>query len=254
MRILDPGDVEPTINPASPEHVSGRQVHRRILSVLKGGPASIDVGYNTFKAGIEITEPYAYSRDEFCYMAAGEMELLNDGAPVIAAGGSFVYRPTRAATHRVRVPKDTISICAFSPARADSWSHRLSAEEVGRWDGDEQDRPTVQVVPVEAAEQSDHPWSKADGRIDYRQIVSTAHFTLAWAGLGAGRFARPSADRDEVWFVAAGRLSVDDAGASRPVSSGQFVIWGPGDEVADLQIIEDCRLAIFSARSSVGRQ
>jgi mannose-6-phosphate isomerase-like protein (cupin superfamily) len=254
MKILDPRDVQPTINPASPEHVSGRQVHRRILSVLAGGPASIDVGYNTFKSGIEIAEPYAYNRDEFCYMVAGEMELLNEGVPVVAAGGSFVYRPAQAATHRVRVPKDAISICAFSPARIDGWSHRLPADAVGHWDGDEADRPIVQVVPIDERPQGEHPWSQSAGRIDFREIVATPDFRLAWAGLDPNaQFTRPAVDRDEVWFVVTGSLAIGNSTHPEAAATGRFVIWNPDDCATRIEASSDCTLAIYSARSSVGR-
>src|SRR3546814_14881820 len=53
MHVIDPNNVEPTINQASAEHRDGRQVHRRILSPIKGGPASIDVGFNRTAEGLD---------------------------------------------------------------------------------------------------------------------------------------------------------------------------------------------------------
>jgi mannose-6-phosphate isomerase-like protein (cupin superfamily) len=249
LKILDPIDVQPTINPASPEHVSGRQVHRRILSALTGGPSSIDVGYNAFKAGIEINEPYAYDRDEFCFIVAGEMESTNDGAPAIATGGAFVYRPTRAATEQVKVTRDTITICAFSPARIDGWSHRLSAEEVGVWHGDEANRPAVQIIPVGERASGDSPWADVEGGVDYREVVRTQDFTLAWAALeGHSRFVRPPVDRDEVWFVVTGNLEIARPDEARVAFANRFVIWAPGDQEHDVRITEPSILAIFSAK------
>src|SRR3546814_8497595 len=53
MHVIDPNNVEPTINQASAEHRDGSQVHRRILSPIKGGPASIGVGFNLTAEGID---------------------------------------------------------------------------------------------------------------------------------------------------------------------------------------------------------
>jgi hypothetical protein len=250
VRIVDPRDVQPTVNPALPDHVSGRQVHRRILSVLSGGPRSIDVGYNTFKAGIRITQPYAYDRDEFCYIPQGEMALLNCDGCVTAAAGSFVHRPARAATHRVELLRDTISICSFSPARVDGWSHRLQPDQIGGRDG-EGDCPDVRIVPAEQGARVASPWADVAGHIEYSEMAMTQDFTLARATFEAGTcFARPRADRDEVWFVESGALTIGSSEDRQPVGAGKFVIWSHEDPASDLHAATAAVVAIFSAKSA----
>ena len=170
-----------------------------------------------------------------------------------AGPGSFVWRPIRAATERVRVHHDAISICAFSPARVDAWSHRLPPDEVGRWEGAKEDKPELLLYHAEDASRRSPPWTKADGDIDYRTMASTAGFELSRAAVTANtRFTRVPRERDEVWYLAAGEISISQSGDSHLATKGRFIFWNPGDVEADLLSREDSIVIIFSASSDIG--
>jgi mannose-6-phosphate isomerase-like protein (cupin superfamily) len=250
VEIIDPYKVEPTINPESQEHLEGTQLHRRVLSPMRGGPRSIDIGYNTFKAGLDVARPYAYSKDEFCYLAKGEFIATSRGDTVTMGAGGFMWRPPRAATERVRITKDSVSICAFGPAREDGWSHRLTSEEIDRLSTEELVNPrpifysnTLLISP---------PWTNITGTIEFRRAISSPRMDVSRAAVSKDSSFRAFLDqRDEVWWLDSGKLTVVVDGVSHVVLAGQFITWR-SDENAIVSSDEDSVLVIFSAPATEG--
>lgn len=248
MHVIDPNNVEPTINQASAEHRDGRQVHRRILSPIKGGPASIDVGFNRTAEGIDYAVPYAYNRDEFCYTAGGSARMQCDGRTVDFLAGQFMWRPAGAATQRFTVTSAYNSICAFGPARVDGWSHILP-EDYHRKSDLEDERPQVQFRSPEEVE----PRGDSESGVTHRIMFDTPHMEFSHIVLEAGAEAHLSrTGRDEVYFLEAGAFTISASEGSKRVKAGQF-LFIPADEQFDLLRAEqNCVVIHWSAPASVG--
>lgn len=243
MRVIDPADVEPTVNPASEEHREGRQVHRRILSLMTGGPASIDLGYNRTAEGIDFAVPYAYDRDEFCYTAAGSTRMQNDGETWDFVAGQFMWRPVGAATQRFTVTSAYNSICAFGPARVDGWSHILP-ESYHKADDGAAARPRVQFLnALDVA-----PRANSGAGVTYRQIFDTPVMEVAHISLDRGARADLSeAGRDQVYFLERGSFAAVTDQQDIAVRQGQFFIVAAADHFGALVAEQDCVLIRWSA-------
>ncbi len=243
MTVIDPLKVEPTINQASAEHRDGRQVHRRILSRSAGGPASIDVGYNRSKAGLDYAQPYAYDRDEFCYTAAGVARMESDGNIVDFAAGMFMWRPAGAVTQRFSVVADYNSICAFGPARVDTWSHMLPQARFAAAG----ERPCVQFRSFAEVE-PERSGAFGDG-VEHRRIFTTPMMQVTHTVIPRGAVAYVSSSgRDEIYFLEQGSLSATVDGCSHRLPSGQFLIISAFQRCKGFAAETDCTLICWSAR------
>jgi mannose-6-phosphate isomerase-like protein (cupin superfamily) len=253
VQIIVPADVAPTINPNSPEHVSGRQVHRRILDFTRGGPANLDVGYNQSKAGIDVMTPYAYTKDEYCYNAAGRVRAESDGTPRDVVTGMFMWRPAGAATQRITVLEDYISICAFGPARTDGWSHRLPEDQVGRWDGPPDQKPRVQFKAVADVPPSDfRDLEMVAGEGVHRRVFDTPRMEVSHTMLKAGATltGRPR-EREDIYWLESGAVTVSVAGASKPLGKREFLRVPAGATLEKLVADMPSTLIRWSAPASV---
>jgi quercetin dioxygenase-like cupin family protein len=252
MKIISLQDVAPTINPNSPAHVAGTQVHRRVLSATKDGPKSIDVGYNTFKAGVTSDRPYAYTKDEFCYIPAGELKAESSGVTQIVLPGTFMWRPARVATHQVLVQKDSVSICAFGPAREDDWSHRLPLSEIG-WDGDESKRRLPRYLHYTSIAPSPLPEAPDDARIVHRRVISedkdgSVHMELSHTTFDAGVTLGPSTNRrDDVCWLESGEMRFTAGGEEMILEAGEFIYRPAGTAVERIEVVEKSVLIRYSA-------
>jgi uncharacterized cupin superfamily protein len=253
MKIISPQNVAPTVNPNSPAHVDGRQVHRRILSATKGGPRNIDVGYNTFKAGVTSDRPYAYTKDEFCYIAAGELKVESSGVTRISLPGTFMWRPARVATHHVLVQKDSVSICAFGPAREDDWSHRLPLSEIGTWDADESKRRLPRYFHYTSIAPSPLPEAPDDARIVHRRVISqekdgSVHMELSHTTFDAGVTVRPHTNqRDDVCWLESGLMKFITGSGEMTLEAGEFLHRPAGTAVQRIEVAEKSVLIRYSA-------
>lgn len=231
------------MNPASAEHRDGRQVHRRILSRLEGGPASIDVGFNRSAAGLDYATPYAYDRDEFCYTAAGSARMQSDGETVDFVAGQFMWRPAGAATQRFTVTSAYNSICAFGPARTDAWSHLLPPSRLDTEDGGAS-RPRLQFRSAGDVE----PLAGTAPGVTHRVIFDAAAMEVSHIMLARGTRATLSQPgRDQVYFLEAGELVVSGDAGSLPVVGGQFLFVPAGGRLDPLSAEQDCVLVRWSA-------
>lgn len=240
MNVIDPNDIEPTINPASAEHRDGRQVHRRILSAMRGGPGSIDIGYNRSVAGLDYAVPYAYNRDEYCYTAAGSARMQSSGETVDFVAGQFMWRPAGAVTHRFTVTSAYNSICAFGPARIDAWSHLLPKAEIEAHDGSlrPQFRNVSDAKPLEGTDQG----------VTHRVIFDTPFMEVSHIMLSQGAQAHLSQPaRDQVYFLENGSLLVSNKADSRRVREHQFLIVGAEQRFDMLAAEQDCIIVRWSA-------
>lgn len=240
MRVIDPNDVEPTVNPNSAEHRDGRQVHRRILSRLRDGPASIDIGYNRSAAGLDYAVPYAYNRDEFCYTAAGSARMESGGEVIDFAAGLFMWRPAGAATHRFTVTHAYNSICAFTPARVDAWGHLLPASHAALLD-----RPRPRFLNPDDVE----PRADTDPGVQHRIIFDTPTLQFSHIVVDRGVNARLSHDDDDqVFLLDRGAAVVSQGAKTVRVEEGQFLFVPAGESFDGLQAEKDCVLICWSVR------
>lgn len=229
MQVIDPDDIEPTVNLSSAEHRDGRQVHRRILSRLRGGPASIDIGFNRSATGLDYAVPYAYNRDEYCYTVAGCARMQSDGEAVDFAAGMFMWRPVGAATQRFTVTSPYNSICAFSPARTEAWGHLLPPAQI-RDSAGMPNRPRPQFRnPADVAQ-----LATTEPGVTHRVMFDTPGMEFSHIALTSGVRARLSeTHRDQVYYLEAGALFVSGETGSADVGEGQF-LFVPSDENFDV--------------------
>lgn len=253
MKLMRPQDVAPTIRPDSPAHVAGRMVHRRMMMPALGGPASLDISYNNYRAGEGGRRPYAYTHDEFCYTADGEMESDNRGQRAHTVPGTFMWRPAGAITDGLFIRKDTLTICAFAPGRKNDWSHRLRPDEIPEWDG----RPETQFVPrrihwSDVQPSSFPPAPEAPGII-YREIFSSkqeasALVDVSHVSLAVGASYRPLVgDKDQVWWLESGQLEFAAEGRIANLTPHDFLYCAPGLAIDRVRAVADSVLIGFAA-------
>lgn len=245
--VIDPNDVAP-MPPADGKLVpDSPSVHRRVVSKQTGGSSHLDVGMNTFKTGVGTQKPYAYDKDELCYIAKGAIEAESDGVTVLFKPGNFMWRPAGAVTQRTNVTEDTLDICAFGPARVDNWSHKLADSEIGKWNGDEAKRPHVHVYHYRYIRpESLHgaPGSNDAGAV-HRQVVSSAkdgavNIDASYDTYKAGfEFAPTVYESDEVCWLESGEIEMSVGHKKLPVRAGQFVYRPAGAKVDGAKVLKE---------------
>lgn len=248
MKIIRTEEVEPTINPASTEQRDGSQTHRRILSRLTGGPAALDIGYNRTTVPLDVAIAYAYDRDEFCYNARGSVRVENEAGPATASEGMFMWRPAGAATFHFKTEGEYISICAFGPARIDAWSHRLPAEKIGQWDGDPADKPKVHFRAADDVVPSVFPNAAVTGSITHRLIFDTPRMEVSQTIMvESASLAIAAHNREDVYWLERGRVSLSAGGESLSWSGGEFLQVRPGENIDRLHADADAVFIRWSA-------
>jgi mannose-6-phosphate isomerase-like protein (cupin superfamily)/uncharacterized cupin superfamily protein len=235
LKIIRPGDVPPTVNPAIPATSDGRRVHRRVLSPMTGGPKSIDIGYNSFKASPGGHNPYAYTKDEFCYTVSGEMHNTSSGVQAISQPGMFMWRPAGTATHIASIKSDTVTICAFGPARVDNFSHALPS--VGEWDGNEATRRAPRRRHYSEVEPVTLGAGPRDSRVIHRPIWSLVRDGSKFMEVshtmvtGEVTWHQVTDERDVVWFLEKGEILLSCGGQKSALHANEFLYRAPGDVV-----------------------
>ncbi|MBB6123694.1 hypothetical protein [Sphingobium subterraneum] len=253
MKIIRPEDVEPTINPNAAEHRDGTHVHRRILSHPHGGPATLDLGYNVSRVELDVQIPYAYNRDEFCYNVQGSVRAESDGAVVDARQGLFMWRPAGAATQRIATFGDYISICAFAPARTDAWSHRLPAEEVGKWDGDPDKKPRLTFRAWEDVEPEASGDDSPSVGADVRHIFDTPRMQVTRVTLSRDtRLPIGKRGREDIYWLESGTVSASAGTETLTWRPGEFLQVRPGDTVDAFEALDDACFLRWSAPAALG--
>lgn len=248
MKIIRPQDVEPLVNPSTAAQREGRHTHRRILSYPKGGPSTIDVGYNSSVGELDLSIPYAYSKDEYCYNVRGSVRLVNDGEILEAGRGVFMWRPAGAPTHRISLMDDYGSICVFGPARTDDWSHRLEPEEIGKWDGDPASKPRAQFRAVDDV--APGPFAGADvaGSVIHRQIFDTPHMEVTHSILEEGASLDIDAhDREDVYWLESGAVAIGSGDKALMWNAGEFLQVRPNEQIGAIGAQERSVMLRWSA-------
>jgi hypothetical protein len=230
VKVIDPKDVPPLINPNNEKSVKGLSVHRRVVSKPKDGSINLDLGFNKFAVSTDNpTKGLAYNNvDELCYLSSGEAEFINDGVKVIYRPGNFMWRPARAASELVTVTKEAVEVCAFGPARADNYGHVLPREEIGRWVGDPDRKPTARILdrsqPV--------PVITAGGQAIGRAVITRvkdgaekldASYNMFKAGFATGAYSFPL---ERVCWLESGEVEMINNQPKAPktiVKAGQFI-------------------------------
>ncbi|WP_313803188.1 hypothetical protein [Sphingobium sp.] len=255
VKFYMPEDVGPMTREDSSSLKNGMSVHRRVISKPKDGSVLMDVGYNSFKAGAGSDKPYAYSKDELCYVASGEIYAQSEGKEVFARAGDFMWRPAGAATHQTKVLKDAVTICAFAPARDDEWSHRLPQSEIGKWDGDPEKKPHVIFRNYKDVQPMTRPGSPdySDGRVVHRRIFTKQRDGAVYIDAShnfykEGKETGPySYTHDEVCWLESGEIEVTNDGVTHIVRTNEFM-WRPaGAKTNHAKILKDSVSICFFA-------
>lgn len=251
--IYDPFVVEPMLREDSEDIMSGRAVHRRVITFKDS--KHIDVGYNQYAKGVGGHVPYAYTKDEICYFPSGEFYVVSDGDEVTTRQGHFMWRPARAATQTAIITKDAVSICAFAPARAELWAHRLPPSEVSQWSGDPDKKPRVVFHHYQDFEPLKRPGSQAyeNGQIVHRRIISKqrdnavsmdASHDIMQAGLTLGPLTYTV---DQACWLESGELEIRSNGATYSMSPDQFMFRPAGVKTDTIKAIKDSVAICFFA-------
>jgi mannose-6-phosphate isomerase-like protein (cupin superfamily) len=245
--VVDPKDVAPMAAPDGKVDPDSPSVHRRVISRPKDGSSHLDVGLNTFKAGVGTQKPYAYDKDELCYIVKGVIEAESDGVTVLFKAGNFMWRPAGAATQRTNVTEDTIDICAFGPARIDNWSHKLADSEVGKWHGDETKKPHVHAYDYRYIRPE--PMHGAPGSNDvgaaHRQIVSAVkdgavNIDASYDTYEAGfEFAPTAYENDEICWLESGEIEMSVGSKKISVRANEFVYRPATVAVGAAKVVKD---------------
>lgn len=174
ITIVDPMTVDPLVKEGTNFRAGGPAQHRRIITRQKDGSTNLDVGYNIYAAGMGGSTPYAYNKEELCYISKGEIEIISDGISVIGKAGDLMWRPVGASSDGSKVLKDSVGVCAFSPARVDADSHRIPAAEVGKWTGDPALKPRVRWFHIASIAPTVQPGNPdyASGKIVERRVLT----------------------------------------------------------------------------------
>lgn len=255
VKLYDPKDIAPMLREDSKFLMNGMSVHRRVINKPKDGSVHIDVGYNTYKAGVGANKPYAYTKDELCYIPSGVIMAISDGEKVMAKAGYFMWRPARAATQRTRVVEDSVTICAFAPARDDEWSHRLPQSEIGKWGGDPADKPAVIFRHYRDIEPMMRPGDErySDGWVIHRRIFTKpndgteyidASHNVYKAGLETGPYAYT---HDEVCWLESGEIEMVNNGKKQRIYPGQFMYRPAGAVTEYAKVLKDSVSICFFA-------
>ncbi|NIJ37550.1 quercetin dioxygenase-like cupin family protein [Sphingopyxis panaciterrae] len=227
VRVIRPAEVEPTVRAGDADQASGRAVHRRVVSSVRDGSTGLDIGYNVYATGVGTDKPYAYNKDELCYFPSGEIDMESSGIRVIARQGYLMWRPASAATENIHATKDSVTVCAFAPARADQWSHRLPPEQVGQWKGSEGSRPHVRFFNLNNV--PGRPCDDCSGGVTRRELLSAEKDGSQHASVtnfvfekGSRRTAR-AAPGDEICWVESGTYLVETGSGRAAAASPDFI-------------------------------
>jgi hypothetical protein len=253
MQIISPNDVAPMVDENYPPEAKGKIFHRRVLSALTGGPGSIDIDYNNYAGGLGGRLAYAYTKDEFCYQAAGRIVTESRGITDDVRPGTFMWRPAGSATDAIEFKEDSITICAFGPAREDEWSHRLAPEIVGEWDGNEETRRIPIYRHFSVVDPSSYPAAPDDPRIEYRKIFSrerdgSRFMDIARIAFDAGTEVSGIGDeRDEIWWLEAGSAELLVGGQRMALCEKDFLFRRAGERIDQIRFPADAVVISYSA-------
>lgn len=248
VRVVMPADIAPTVRSEDPDQASGRAVHRRVITGPRDGFTGLDVGYNVYARGVGTDMPYAYTKDELCYFPSGEIDMESDGIRVIASQGYLMWRQAGAPTQHIRAIKDSVTICAFTPARADPSSHRLPPAEVGRWTGEEKLRPRVVFYNVNIAR--DAPCAECTGDVKQRTVLSEAkdgsrYASVAYYLFQAGGRRQGAAPGDEICWVESGEFAVGIGRDRATAKTPAFIARKGGLVSASIEAVSPGNLLCF---------
>jgi hypothetical protein len=256
--ILDPMQTEPLVRGGSKYIQSGMSQHRRVISKPRQGSVDIDVGYNTYKAGVGADKPYAYDKDELCYFARGDGWMRSNGEEVIARSGDLMWRPAGAVTENTRVLTDTVTICAFTPARNDDWSHKLPDSEVGKWSGDPSKKPIVKWARLQDAVIMPHPGDAnyESGRIVERMMLPAQTDGIKGADVTyttykAGTSVQGKTNMlEQICWLDSGKLEVSLPGKTQSLEATYFMYSPVGSRLKGIKALQDSNLLCFTEPAS----
>ena len=251
--IYDPLDFDPILREDSEDIMTGRAVHRRVITI--NDSKHIDVGYNVYAKGVGGHVPYAYTKDEICYFPSGEFYVVSDGEEVTTRPGYFMWRPAYAATQTAIITEDAVSICAFAPARDVGWAHRVPQSDVGKWSGDPADKPRVVFYDFRDFKPLQRPGSHVyqSGKIVHRRVISksndgavymdASHDTLK-AGAEVGPLAYTV---DRACWLESGNIEISSNGTSYSMSANQFMLQPAYTKTDHIKVVRDSTMICFFA-------
>ena len=249
IEVVDPMKVTPLYG-RPPFDQGGSATHRRVINRQGNGSIQLDIGYNLYAAGTRLAAPYAYRTDEFCFVPRGRLVLKSGGGDTEMTGGGLMWRPRGAASDGLDVLEDSVTICAMSPARIDADSHRLPAQDVGKWSGDPALRPKLHFFTVETAPRLDRAHRSPGTAILEREMVSTrkdgSKIGVIFTRFRPGGKVRPVGTAEQICWVGKGRIDVQSGGDALIVATPSFFYRPAGVTIDAISASSGAEMLCFS--------
>lgn len=254
IAIVDPMASDPLL---TGDHSSDGPLtqHHVVFSRSTYGTRSMEIGYNEYRAGFRVDTAYAFKdSDGLCYVPSGSMEITSDGVVVKVAPRSAMWRPAGAMTEHVNAIRDTVTICAVSPARDEHHKVELGQAEVGRWAGDVALQPHVHFFAVEFVRpEVRREAGLTKDLIVERRVVSlhkdgSAKLDLTQFQFTAGAVLRDGrGNGEQMCWLESGRLELSSGGKISSLNAGNFLLRPEGAVIGSVRALENSSLLCYSA-------
>lgn len=260
VKLYKVDDIKPMVQKGHKFLESGMSVHRRVINLPKDGSRFIDVGYNNYKAGVGATGAYAYDKAELCYVSTGEIYAKSYDEEILFKTGHFMYRPPFAITHATKVLTDSVTVCAFAPARLDNWSHKQNKEQIMAIEADPNHPVITAIHQVDIADTApSRPGADkhAKGMAVHKRMITKAKdgSELIDASYNVYKAGLETTDPyaytvDEVCWLESGKVEMINRGSEGKkeiVNAGDFM-WRPAGAVTEYaMVLEDTVSICFFA-------
>ncbi|MBB6123703.1 hypothetical protein [Sphingobium subterraneum] len=261
IKIVDPLTVDPLVREGTNFRAGGPAQHRRIITKQKDGSTNLDVGYNIYAAGMGGSTPYAYNKEELCYISKGEIEIISDGISVIGKAGDLMWRPVGASSDGSKVLKDSVGVCAFSPAREDADSHRIPAADVGKWTGDPALKPRVRWFHIASIAPTERPGNPdyASGKIVERRVLTArkdhaAKADVTFTTYKAGVVLPAEVNRfDTLCWLESGTAEVVTGKTNQTLNATHFLYRPAGARTDSIQFKQDSAMICYASPARTDR-
>jgi ethanolamine utilization protein EutQ (cupin superfamily) len=255
VQVIDPMTVSPLFS-IPPWVENGPAQHRRVVTHAANGAVALDIGYNTYNKGVRLANPYAYKTDELCYIATGLLDMHGEDGTSRIASGMMMWRPAGGVTKSVDILEDTLSICAMAPARLDANSHRVSAENIGKWDGDPKAKPYPHWFKVSKARVITSLDKSASKGVVERELVSkrkdgSAKVSVVYITLKAGAHLATSSVGEEICWLESGALRLNTNGEIKTASAHDFIYRPEGAKIDSLEATSAASMVCFTGPSAL---
>lgn len=255
VQVIDPMTVSPLLS-VPPWIAKGPAEHRRVVTHDGNGSVNLDIGYNTYKQGVRLSTPYAYITDEFCYIPSGRVRMEGEGALIEVGTGDMMWRPAGGVTTSAEFLEDTVTICAMAPARLDANSHRVPAQDVGKWKGDPKKKPYPHWFKVSEAPVITGMDKSAGNGVEERELVSrrkdgSAKASVVYIKLKTGAHLVTGLEGEQICWLESGTLRLSAGGEIKAVATRSFIYRPQGAKIERLQATSDGSMICISGPAAL---